>query len=100
MCVCSRQRSYTERKSKEADQESLIKGLPNENTFDVACENLKPGLVRITKEDIHINFKILLYLLYLNIILHEIKIKICKIYTTFPVFFANFQCCIAEFYIV
>ena len=36
----------------------------------------------------------------LNIFLHEIKIKICKIYTAFPVFFANVQCYSAEFSIV
>ena len=54
----------------------------------------------LTKEDIHINFKIPSYLLYLNIFLHEIKIKICKIYTAFPVFFANAQCYSAEFYMV
>ena len=50
------------------------------------------------KEDIHINFKNVSYLLYLNIFLHEIKIKICKIYIAFPFYIANVQCCIGEFY--
>ena len=52
----------------------------------------------ISKEDIHINFKNVSYLLYLNIFLQGIKIKICKIYIAFPFYFANVQCCIGEFY--
>ena len=51
-----------------------------------------------SKWDIHINFKILSYLLYSNILSLEIKIKVCKIYTTFPLLFANIPCYIGEFY--
>ena len=53
--------------------------------------------VRILQECILVNFNIQSYLLYLHIILVEIKIKICKIYTEFHIYFINVHCCTAEF---
>ena len=48
-----------------------------------------------TKEDIHSDFKILSYLFYFNIFSHEVKIKICNLYTAFLVFIAKVWCYIA-----
>ena len=49
-----------------------------------------------SKQDFHTKFKLLSYLIRFCIFSLETKVKICKIYMTFPVFCANGQCYIAE----
>ena len=55
----------------------------------------------VNKElDLYINLGILSYILYLHIYKLSKKIKMCKIYIVFYIFFVNVQYYIAEIYMV